>query len=47
MLRLMWVNPDRHATGNWREPTQEEAENAVQLAVLVVGWVRSDALATV
>jgi hypothetical protein len=47
MLRLMWVNPDRHITGNWREPTQEEAENAVQLAVLVVGWVRSGALATV
>jgi len=44
MLRLMWVNPDRHPTGDWRPPTLEEAENVVQLAVLVVGWVRSGAL---
>jgi len=47
MLRLMWVNPNRHVTGDWREPTLKEAENVVQLAVLIVGWVRSDALATV
>ncbi|WP_448642774.1 hypothetical protein [Geodermatophilus sp. URMC 63] len=46
MLRLMWPNPDRHATGSRRTPTQEEAQNVVHLAVLIVNWVRSDALVT-
>lgn len=41
MLRLMWVNPDRHATGAHRPVTQNEAEDVVQLAVLIVAWIRS------
>jgi hypothetical protein len=44
MLRLMWPNPDRHGTGERRTPTQEEAQNVVHLAVLLVSWVRSGAL---
>jgi hypothetical protein len=44
MLRLMWPNPDRHGTGERRPPSEEEAQNVVQLAVLVIGWVRSGAL---
>jgi len=44
MLRLMWPNPDRHGTGNPRTPSLAEAKYVVQLAVLVVGWVRSGAL---
>ncbi len=44
MLRLMWPNPDRHATGARRAPSQQEAQNVVHLAVLVVSWVRSGAL---
>jgi hypothetical protein len=46
MLRLMWPNPDRHATGSRRTPTQEEAQNVVHLAVLIVNWIRSDPLTT-
>jgi hypothetical protein len=44
MLRLLWPNPDRHGTGERRTPELEEAENVVQLAVLIVGWCRSGAL---
>ncbi|PWW24910.1 hypothetical protein JD79_04102 [Geodermatophilus normandii] len=44
LLRLLWPNPDRHGTGERRAPTLQEAQNIVQLAVLLVGWVRSDAL---
>jgi len=44
MLRLLWVNPDRHASGTVRMPTQEEAEYVVRLAVLIVGWLHSGAL---
>jgi hypothetical protein len=45
MLRLMWPNPDRHGTGERRAPELLEAENVVQLAVLIVGWARSEVLA--
>jgi len=44
MLRLMWPNPDRHGTGAMRSPTEEEAGNVVQLALLMAGWARSGAL---
>lgn len=44
MVRLIWPNPDRHGTGERRTPTQEEAQNVVQLAIALVGWVRSGAL---
>ena len=47
MLRLMWPNPDRHGSGTVRMPTQEEAEDVVRLAVLIVGWLRSNALVKV
>lgn len=46
MLRLIWPNPDRHGSGSGssRTPTREEAEQVVGLAVLVVSWLRKDAL---
>jgi hypothetical protein len=44
MLRLMWPNPDRHGTGERRAPSLDEAQNVVQLAVALVGWIRSKAL---
>jgi hypothetical protein len=46
MLRLMWPNPDRHRTGTSRVPSAEEAANVVQLAVLIVGWIRTGGLVT-
>lgn len=47
MLRLIWPNPDRHGggTGVSRQPSLEEAEAVVHLAVLVVQWVRSGVVA--
>ena len=44
MLRLIWPNRDRHGTGHRRTPDPEEAVNVVQLAITVVGWVRTGAL---
>lgn len=46
MLKLMWGNPDRHGsgTGYYRNPTPEEAEQIVGMAVLVVSWLRKNAL---
>jgi hypothetical protein len=44
-LQLLWPNPDRHGVGERRTPDLSEAENVVQLAVLVVGWMRAGALA--
>ncbi|MFM1724037.1 hypothetical protein ABEU20_002613 [Rhodococcus sp. PAM 2766] len=41
LLKMMWPNPDRHATGATRVPTQQEAEGVVQIAVLIVQWVRA------
>lgn len=40
LLRHIWPNPDRHGGAAKRPPTQEEAEAAVQVAVLVVGLCR-------
>lgn len=42
--RMIWPNPDRPGSGTVRVPTQEEAENVVQTAVMVVGWLRTGAL---
>jgi hypothetical protein len=44
MLRLMWPNPDRHATGKKRTSSWDEALHVVRLAVLVVGWARGGAI---
>jgi hypothetical protein len=44
MLRLMWPNPDRHASGNSRKPSLNEAQAVVNLAVAVVQWARVGAL---
>lgn len=44
LLRLMWPNPDRHGGAESRVPTSEEAQNVVNLAVLIVNWTRSGAL---
>jgi hypothetical protein len=44
MLRLMWPNPDRHGSGTTRAPTQQESEDVVRLAVMIVGWLRLGAL---
>ncbi|MGZ4566912.1 MAG: hypothetical protein ACXVFZ_08790 [Blastococcus sp.] len=46
LLRLIWPNPDRHGTGHRRPPSQDEAQNVVQLAVTLVAWTRSGALST-
>lgn len=41
MLRILWPNPDRHASPQHRrEPTELEARAVVHLAVLVVQWSR-------
>ncbi|MET7826293.1 hypothetical protein ABZT23_16580 [Streptomyces sp. NPDC005386] len=44
MLDALWPNPDRHANGTHREPTLEEAQGAVHLAVSIVQWARGNAL---
>jgi len=44
VLRLIWLNPDRHGSGTVRVPTHGEAETVVQIAVMVVGWLRTGAL---
>ncbi len=45
VLCLIWPNPDRHGSGDSRQPTVEESETVVQTAVAVVGWLRKGALA--
>lgn len=45
MLRLMWPNPDRHGSGTTRASTQQESEDVVRLAVLIVGCLRTGGLA--
>lgn len=40
LIRHIWPNPDRHGGATKRPPTQEEAEAAVQIAVLIVGVCR-------
>jgi len=40
MMRLIWPKPDRHAGGNKRAPTLDEAEAVVHLAVALVQWMR-------
>lgn len=44
MLRLMWVNPDRHGGADRRTPSQEEAEAVTLLTVTLVQWLRTGAL---
>ena len=44
MLRLMWPNPDRHASSNSRKPSLDEAQAVVSLAVVIVQWARVGAL---
>jgi hypothetical protein len=44
MLRLMWPNPDRHGSENSRQPSLEEAQAVVHLAVTIVQWARAGAL---
>jgi hypothetical protein len=40
LLRLIWPNPDRHGGASKRAPTQDEAEAAVAVAVLIVNLCR-------
>jgi hypothetical protein len=40
LIRLLWPNPDRHGGSTKRPPTQQEAENAVHIAVLLVNLCR-------
>lgn len=44
ILDLLWPNPDRHASGNGKAPTLDEAQAVVQLALTVVQWVRDGAV---
>jgi len=44
MLRLMWPNPDRHGGEGSREPSIDEAQAVVHLAVTIVQWARSGVL---
>lgn len=44
MLRRMWPNPDRHGGKSSRQPSLEEAQAVVYLAVMVVQWARSGVL---
>lgn len=43
MLRLIWPNPDRHG-GNVRQPSLDEAQAVVHLAVTIVQWARAGSL---
>lgn len=40
LLDGIWPNPDRHASGSSRQPTQQESEAAVHAALLIVQWSR-------
>jgi hypothetical protein len=44
MLRLLWPNPDRHGGTNSRQPSLDEAQAVVHLAVTIVQWARADLL---
>lgn len=45
MLRLLWPNPDRHASPAGRHaPSDEEAKGIVHLAIAIVQWVREGLL---
>lgn len=44
MLDLIWPNPDRHASEGGRNPTPQEAQAVVHLAITIVQWARSDVL---
>ena len=46
MLRLLWPNPDRHASPlHRRPPTLSEAHAVVHLAVTIVQWARDGQIA--
>ncbi|MGC4769243.1 hypothetical protein ACLQ25_09715 [Micromonospora sp. DT44] len=45
MLQTIWPNPDRHAAGNPRTPSMAEAQAVLHLAVTIVQWARSGAIA--
>ncbi|WP_422734465.1 hypothetical protein ACN26Y_06470 [Micromonospora sp. WMMD558] len=45
MLQTIWPNPDRHAAGNPRTPSLAEAQAVLHLAVTIVQWGRSGAIA--
>lgn len=40
LIRHIWPNPDRHGGASKRQPTQSEAEAAVQVAVTIVNLCR-------
>jgi len=44
MLQMLWPNPDRHVSGQQRNPTIEEARAVVHLSVLIVQWLRTGGL---
>lgn len=46
LLRLIWVNPDRHGGSRKRTPRQDEAERVVGIAVLVTNMCRGHLVTT-
>jgi hypothetical protein len=40
LIRHIWPNPDRHGGPTNRQPTPEEAQAAVQIAIVIVGLCR-------
>lgn len=42
LLKLMWPNPDRHAGGQGRTPTLEEAESVLHVAITLVQLARKE-----
>lgn len=44
LLKMIWPNPDRHATGESRTPTQSEAEAVLHTAITIVQWIQTGLL---
>jgi hypothetical protein len=45
MLRLIWVNPDRHGGDEHRIPGLSEAGGVLHVAVTIVQWAREELVA--
>lgn len=47
MLRLLWPNPDRHASAEQRRtPADQQARGVVHLAITIVQWAREGLIGT-